>query len=915
MSDLRKWMKIVESIPGIFPDAPTKPVVVKKDATVMVHPRLGGGTGRYMHSTPNGAMIDIKGVARELTYEDFSVPERDYEDGYEKGNDWFHMTIEPETPGRQNDKPEFRPGDIVKVADVYGTVIGPGMGIFIAYSTSGQEGIVSFDNKEIVVPIANVGAAYEQDAKDQFNQMDNDGNLSTLSFGSDNVKVDVPGTGMSVKEPEMDHRDEFSKWIATVEEALTSEGTQELAEVVPDHEQCGCGNWDCQVCFPDPAQQPAQAHPGIEFSGGPDHSIEPQVMDFGANEPMGPVVGQEEGVCPTCGHECTGHGEEPQQGTPTLRDLMNMIAGLSGGGAAPAASAPAVAPVAPVAPVEPEYELGADEVEHEIPYNDIDKDFEYDESGSAGGMGAGGMAQRMEDAMEEEPMEEEPEHFVEKPKSGRGVKLGDITQVTQFKPTGGDCSPLSQDGDNLGATPVDEMGEDIGGRDAFDIPEEGWYDPGMEDVHDPETVQMVDSIMSMQDSGLSNADQRFERDQLLKMSPEQIKKIRNVVMGKTRGGVEEMMTQYTMGESETYDQHQAEQDSPVLYESNDVRIDPPSLMMRLDWDRELREAFIVESTLSRIIGKEKGGQKLVQWMHRRHRLSNEADLQPAPFNQRMLWKEFKSNPDNFIIVAASGGVAGIKPYKEYIEKRAKEFSRKGKTYHPGGDSTLPYQVIAFTDDGQQVDPELLKPKKEPGEEDQPDYEKYTDPTVMKARMGLHHGRDFQNPDNVFNLLADQIGELQTVFVTKGAVEREKMAKRGEVEKPIESREAMKKIFDRIRPVLKKIGDQAMGQINRTAQRYITGGNFEAAQKIAKTGQKLKQFLVTLDKSGDIAIDTNWGSSTKDFSEIIQNALVKASGSRMGTPEYNEWLNNAVKGNSVALKPILDALRDNLVELQ
>jgi hypothetical protein len=390
-----------------------------------------------------------------------------------------------------------------------------------------------------------------------------------------------------------------------------------------------------------------------------------------------------------------------------------------------------------------------------------------------------------------------------------------------------------------------------------------------------------------------------------------------MVMGDTQGDVDEMMTQYTMGETadagQTHDHFKAEQDSPFLNESSGLYIDPPSLMMTLEWDRELKEAFIEESTLSKLVGKERGGQKLVQWLHRRHKLSNEADLQPAPFNERLLWKEFKANPDNFIIVAGSDGVAGIKPYEKYIKDRTAAFAKKGKTYNPGGDSTLPYQIIAFTDDGQQVDPALLQPKKKDDEE--PDLDKYTDPTVMKARMGLHHGKDVQNPDNVFNLLADQIGRLQTVFVTKGeSIERGKMAKRGEVEKGLGDKEAMKKIFDRVRPVLKKLGDQAMSQINRSAQRYINGGNFEAAQKIAKSGQQLKQFLVTLDKSGDIAMDTGWGSSTREFSQIIQNAISKASGSRPGTPEYTQWMNDAAKGSSVALKPVLDALRDNLVEL-
>src|SRR5574337_995082 len=136
MSNIRKWLTIMESVSSTFPNQPSPERLIKKDATVMVSPSIGGGTGRYMHSTPNGAMIDIKGVARELSEEDFSLPQRDYEDPYQKGNDWFHASTEPETIGRMNDKPEFRPGDIVKVADVYGSVIGPGFGVFIAYGAA-----------------------------------------------------------------------------------------------------------------------------------------------------------------------------------------------------------------------------------------------------------------------------------------------------------------------------------------------------------------------------------------------------------------------------------------------------------------------------------------------------------------------------------------------------------------------------------------------------------------------------------------------------------------------------------------------------------------------------------------------------------------------------------------------------------
>ena len=269
MSDIRKWLSIMESVPATLLNQRPKNVVIKKDATIMVDPSIGGGTGRYMHSTPQGAMIDIKGVSREMGEDDFSLPNRDYEDPYENGNTWDHGSEEAATIGTMRDKPEFRAGDMVEVADVYGSVIGPGFGIFIAYSTSGQECIISFDNKEILVPIANVGAVQEQNAKDNFSQTDNDGNLSPMSLGSKNVKID--------KEPAMDQRDEFSKWMSAVEEALSGE-SKPLAEESEPENECGCGEWNCTTCFPDHKAQ--EKDKGKSFAKG----IESSKNDINADD-------------------------------------------------------------------------------------------------------------------------------------------------------------------------------------------------------------------------------------------------------------------------------------------------------------------------------------------------------------------------------------------------------------------------------------------------------------------------------------------------------------------------------------------------------------------------------------------------------------------------------------------------------
>lgn len=361
---------------------------------------------------------------------------------------------------------------------------------------------------------------------------------------------------------------------------------------------------------------------------------------------------------------------------------------------------------------------------------------------------------------------------------------------------------------------------------------------------------------------------------------------------------------------------------PRLRESAEEFKLKPTLLEQIKWDEELEEAFIEESSLSKLIGKQKGGQNLVRWMHRRHGLSNDADLQPAPFSERLLWKQFKAHPDNFVIVTAQNGVAGIKPDKKFIDARTKEFARKGKQYNPSGDSTLPYQIIAFTDDGQQVDPELLRAPPEDGE----DYRDVKDPTVMRARMGKHSGRDMQNPYNVFNLLAEQIGALRNVYISgfenapggeqKGSVEREKMAKRAELKKTpaADPAQAVQQIFQRVRPVLKTLANQAILQINKRAQRYIEGGNFEGAQKVAATGQKLKQLLVSLDTNNAVNIDTSYVSRTKELSTAISKAIAQASGAPVDSDEYKEYASTAAAGNASALRPILDGLRDQLVGL-
>lgn len=1133
MSDIRKWLKIMESIPAVFPDQGPKHALIKQDATIMVDPSIGGGTARYMHSTPDGAMVDIKGVARELGADQFGLPERDYEDGYKKGNDWFHMSVNPDTPGTTGERPEFRSGDMVKIADVYGSVIGPGFGVFIAYSTSGQECIISFDNKEIVVPTANVGAVLEQNAKNNFDEMDNDGNLSPMSFGSENIKVE---------EPAMDQKDEFSRWMSAVEEALKTEGAP-VQESMPMTNQCGCGAWNCPVCFPEVDAEVVAVD-------------EPHDHNHGTGCPACQGMG-----CPACdGSELEVIGLVPDADEMDEND--DAIAAFKSKGG---------------------------EIT-QLPYmggrkekNAAGKTMSSSHIGGARGV-QGDMPGKGRLPSGNKPIVgEEDNQFVEKPKSGKGVKLGNIVQRTEVIPTDGHESPLSMaDHDSMvdEEIPLDANPEDYGkaGRylqKHFDssMGEDhnmGWESGGVETGMDPEMQEMMDKIMSIQDMGLSKDNVHYTEDQLMHYSPEEMRACFDRVMGTTTAQADEGYapgTAPTMPEAvkptatkhhhhelddlddilspkqahlpanvepEDDDTVPADTDSMKLpassrentmrkvgaitptdqmrdfmnrinpdvgadepaipdmpqdavvvrtaadvpavintamqaagmqnpewhtvnnlpgymqrnirgmgrqlfsmftstpleniqtlanvngqgpntdaemrsvagwlmnnaedlgtvdvnhgmaipgyepdvkeYRANGIRFqvvrDPmgqyiyaypdadarlqgpeqgqdqlpgglgnmprlresgenieykPTLFEQMKWDEEIDEALIDESSLSKMIGKQKGGQALVQWLHRKHKLSNEAELEPVKFTSELLWSQFKSNPDDFVIVSGDRGVAGIKPSEKYVNDMKARMARKGKDYNPGGDSNLPYQIIAFTDDGQQVDPALLRPKTddEDGEE-----EKFSDPTVIKARMGKTIGKDLLNQNNTFQLLNDQIGPIRTVWISgwhgyrggksevephsKGSVEREKMGKRADMKKTapeMDVTNAVNAVFKRVRPVLKTIAHQALSHIHRRAQRYIEGGNFEAAQKVASSGAKLKELLIALDTTNDIRISP--GEYGNALSVGITKAIQKLSGGDVRSDEFKKYANEAASGNVAALRPILDALRETFVAL-
>lgn len=110
------------------------------------------------------------------------------------------------------------------------------------------------------------------------------------------------------EEPAMDQRDEFSKWMASVEQALSEETTTVDEELLEQGSCGGCGSWECPECFPETEDGAgSQQIPAMIVIGGtaPDSSMS-------AQQGVG-MAGAKPVECPTCGHsheDADSHADE-----------------------------------------------------------------------------------------------------------------------------------------------------------------------------------------------------------------------------------------------------------------------------------------------------------------------------------------------------------------------------------------------------------------------------------------------------------------------------------------------------------------------------------------------------------------------------------------------------------------------------
>ena len=378
-------------------------------------------------------------------------------------------------------------------------------------------------------------------------------------------------------------------------------------------------------------------------------------------------------------------------------------------------------------------------------------------------------------------------------------------------------------------------------------------------------------------------------------------------------------------------------ESVQKYLSESLEIHKSRALLENELLSELAEHLLNESTLSKLIGAVPGGQHLVRWMHGRHLLSNTAEYQSQPFSERVMWTEFKNHPDQFMIISASGGVAGIKPNEADIKRGEANAAKKGTVYNPARDNTLRYQIVAFRRD-EQVDPALFR---NPAEVDRD-----ADPTVMKARGGMIGKRDVRNEFNIFDSLADQIGSLQAVYIstsrvtglgkrdakgfvkgyepgggqragiagTHGGIEREKIAaRRPEQDSRVPSAyDGLAKfkttLTPIVKPLFKRVGNLAMLDVREEARDAMEAGAFERAQTWMTVAKKIETLLIAINKQGEIDM-TGYNNPV---GRLI-DASVRDAASAEGTPQdqYLQMLNTTPGAEK--LKPFMTALKSNLIK--
>lgn len=342
-----------------------------------------------------------------------------------------------------------------------------------------------------------------------------------------------------------------------------------------------------------------------------------------------------------------------------------------------------------------------------------------------------------------------------------------------------------------------------------------------------------------------------------------------------------------------------------LDEANIRKVRDPETK-RMTWKSTEEQPY---STLDKMIGTVPGGKQMVAYVHKMKDLWGlDADASwgslPARGNGKdVAWTQFKDHPDKFIIVIGDKGVAAIKPSEEQIRNNEAKARAKGKEYNPARDNTLKYQVKAYTAKGAVPNQLIADPTREPDDE-------Y--PMLHRGRGGLPTRRDVRNPENIFDRLIDVIGFPSKIAYAQGAVPREKRKERAAAKSATTiAPGTVDDVKEKIKPIFQRLVQQTLGRIAPQIGRLSQAGNYDQANNLAQSGQRLQALLAALD-ADNINWDNTYGP-LGDFHRIVI-ASVNSLADGMSPEEKKELISGLASGKAAYLGDLLGELRTKLFKI-
>jgi hypothetical protein len=322
----------------------------------------------------------------------------------------------------------------------------------------------------------------------------------------------------------MDQREQFSKWVQAVEEALS--GKASISESIPTLEggDCACAQWNCPKCFPE-------------------------------EEEGCPACGQTSPVCPVCGQSHTNqsgkmspmsmpYGEKKTEGSmtsefdgeldelaePTLQSYVDKAGNRSNGMDSANARLDTIRGTAGSYPV-PGYDedpMYATDIGDNIREPD---DFNMD-NGPYGGRHDDYQSNLTARGFEEDS-EPEVKPSYDKGLDGKGQKLGHIVQ--RFEPMVG----ADAEGEESPFTDADLDEEEYNGYGPTDQ-QQSEIESSKDPVINPAMANPdVDAIMYMQAAGLSMSQDHYPEEELYTLTPDQLQKVKAEVMGGQQAPMDE----------------------------------------------------------------------------------------------------------------------------------------------------------------------------------------------------------------------------------------------------------------------------------------------------------------------------------------------------------------------------------------